>query len=167
LLHEKIDREREILKLTEAVKMLTKLLEQSATGARESDAEADGRHNARLLTSWRDVISHSPRGIACFDGTLLIRRTTASRVVRDEVPFTRRRRKSAMVTRGFTGRQSGSQLSDRIPRGQCVVDNFPVLTAGPTTRIEPADSIFTLKVGPRPVKAWNWLEWSGLRTCFQ
>ena len=41
LLHEKIDqlREREVVKLTEAVRMLTELLEQSASGARESDAE--------------------------------------------------------------------------------------------------------------------------------
>jgi hypothetical protein len=39
--------------------------------------KTDDRHNARLLTSWRDVISHSPRGIPCFDGTVLIRRTTA------------------------------------------------------------------------------------------
>ena len=41
LLHEKIDqlREREVLKLTEAVRMLTELLEQSASGARESDAD--------------------------------------------------------------------------------------------------------------------------------
>jgi len=41
LLHEKIDqlREREVLKLTEAVRMLTKLLQSSASGARESDAE--------------------------------------------------------------------------------------------------------------------------------
>jgi len=41
LLHEKIDhlREREVLKLTEAVKMLTELLERSASDARESDAE--------------------------------------------------------------------------------------------------------------------------------
>jgi uncharacterized membrane protein len=41
LLHEKIDqpREREVLKLTEAVRMLTELLEQSASGARESDVE--------------------------------------------------------------------------------------------------------------------------------
>ena len=41
LLHEKIDqlREREIFKLTEAVRTLTELLEQSASGARESDAE--------------------------------------------------------------------------------------------------------------------------------
>jgi uncharacterized membrane protein len=41
LLHEKIDqlREREGFKLTEAVRTLTELLEQSASGARESDAE--------------------------------------------------------------------------------------------------------------------------------
>src|SRR3954471_5881302 len=28
--------------------------------------KADGRHNARLSTSWRDVISDSPRGTPCF-----------------------------------------------------------------------------------------------------
>jgi uncharacterized membrane protein len=41
LLREKIDqlREREVLKLMEAVRMLTELLEQSASGASESDAE--------------------------------------------------------------------------------------------------------------------------------
>jgi hypothetical protein len=39
--------------------------------------KADGHYNERLSTSWRDVISHSPREIPCFDGTVLIRRTTA------------------------------------------------------------------------------------------
>jgi uncharacterized membrane protein/quercetin dioxygenase-like cupin family protein len=68
LLHEKIDqlREREVLKLTEAVRTLTELLERSASGARESDAEGGRLHNARLSTSWRDVISHSPPEIPCF-----------------------------------------------------------------------------------------------------
>ena len=42
------------------------------------------------------------------------------------------------------------------------VDNFPVLTAGPTPRIEPADWTFTLKVGPRPVKTWSWSEFNAL-----
>ena len=67
-----------------------------------------------------------------------------------------------MVTRGFTGRQSGSELSDRIPPGQHLVDNFPVLTAGPTPRIDPADWTFTLKVGAHPVKAWSWSEFNAL-----
>jgi uncharacterized membrane protein len=41
LLHEKIDqlREWEVLKLTEAVRVLTELQQRSASGARESDAE--------------------------------------------------------------------------------------------------------------------------------
>jgi hypothetical protein len=41
LLLETIDQppEREVLKLTEVVRMLTELLEQSASAARESDAE--------------------------------------------------------------------------------------------------------------------------------
>lgn len=43
LLHEKVDqlREREVLKLTEAVRMLTKLLEQSSSGTREFDADGE------------------------------------------------------------------------------------------------------------------------------
>jgi hypothetical protein len=79
LLHEKIDqlREREVLTLTEAVRMLTELLSSRRRVHTSPMRKADGRHNARLSTSWREVISYSPRGIPCFDGTVLIRRTTA------------------------------------------------------------------------------------------
>ena len=89
------------------------------------------------------------------DWTSALDRTPPRICQRNDAPFTRRRRKSAMVTRGFAGRQSGSELSDRNPPGQHLVDNFPVLTAGPTPRIEPADWTFTLKVGPHPIKAWK------------
>jgi len=43
LLHEKIAqlRDREVLKLTEAFRMLTELLGQSASGSRESDADGE------------------------------------------------------------------------------------------------------------------------------
>jgi hypothetical protein len=70
LLHEKIDqlREREVLKLTEAVGMLTELLQQSASDARESMRTTNGHHNARLLTSWHHAISDSPREISCLHG---------------------------------------------------------------------------------------------------
>jgi hypothetical protein len=51
--------------------------EQSASVHASPMRKADGRHNARLSTPWRDVISHSPREVPCFDGTVLIRRTTA------------------------------------------------------------------------------------------
>lgn len=66
-----------------------------------------------------------------------------------------------MVTRGFTGRGSGDQ-SDRIPPGQHLVEDFPVLSAGPTPRVEPSDWKFTVKIGPKPVKTWNWGEFNTL-----
>jgi len=67
-----------------------------------------------------------------------------------------------MVTRGFTGRRSQDGVSDRIPPGQHVVENFPVLSAGPTPQVELTSWKFTLKVGPRPVKSWTWTEFNGL-----
>jgi hypothetical protein len=50
-----------------------------------------------------------------------------------------------MVTRGFTGRNSGGDQPDRIPPGQHPVEHFPVLSEGPTPRVETADWRFTLK----------------------
>lgn len=67
-----------------------------------------------------------------------------------------------MVTRGFVGRQSGSDHADRIPPGQHLVEYFPVLTAGPTPQVELEDWQFTLKIGPRPVKVWSWAEFNAL-----
>jgi putative redox protein len=51
---------------------------------------------------------------------------------------------------------------DRIPPGQHLVEHFSVLTAGPTPRVETADWKFTLKIGPRPIKVWNWSEFNAL-----
>ena len=67
-----------------------------------------------------------------------------------------------MVTRGFTGRPQEPDKTSRIPPGQHLVDYFPVLSAGPTPRVEQASWSFTLKVGPRPVKKWNWAEFNAL-----
>jgi len=67
-----------------------------------------------------------------------------------------------MVTRGFTGRGSGGDHDGRIPPGQHLVENFPVLTAGPTPRIETSDWKFTVKIGPKPIKVWTWSEFNAL-----
>jgi DMSO/TMAO reductase YedYZ molybdopterin-dependent catalytic subunit len=66
------------------------------------------------------------------------------------------------TTRGFTGRPRATDLSSRIPPGQHLEEDFPVLSAGPTPRIRIADWTFTLKVGPRPVKSWSWTEFNAL-----
>jgi glycine betaine catabolism B len=67
-----------------------------------------------------------------------------------------------MVTRGFVGRQDSNDQRSRIPPGQHVVTDFPVLSAGPTPRIRTDDWTFTLKVGPRAVAKWNWAEFYAL-----
>jgi DMSO/TMAO reductase YedYZ molybdopterin-dependent catalytic subunit len=68
------------------------------------------------------------------------------------------------VTRGFTGRGSSADSSDRLPPGQHLVDNFPVLSAGPVPNIRTEDWRFTLKIGVKPVMKWTWAELATLPT---
>lgn len=67
-----------------------------------------------------------------------------------------------MVTRGFTGRTPQDGLADRVPPGQHLVDDFPVLSAGPTPRVALDKWSFVLKVGPKQVKTWTWDEFNAL-----
>jgi DMSO/TMAO reductase YedYZ molybdopterin-dependent catalytic subunit len=67
-----------------------------------------------------------------------------------------------MVTRGFTGRRPPKDTAGRIPPGQHLVDDFPVLSAGPTPHLDLDTWTFTLKVGPKPVMSWNWAEFNAL-----
>ena len=68
-----------------------------------------------------------------------------------------------MATRGFTGkRRAGAGEAGRLPPGQYLTDDFPVLSAGPTPRLEPAQWRFMLRVGPKPVKAWDWTQFNRL-----
>ena len=68
-----------------------------------------------------------------------------------------------MVTRGFVGRRQPPATAKRLPPGQHLVENFPVLTAGPTPRLRTETWSFTLKVGPRTVRTWTWAEINALR----
>jgi DMSO/TMAO reductase YedYZ molybdopterin-dependent catalytic subunit len=68
----------------------------------------------------------------------------------------------AMVTRGFGSRQPQGETSDRLPPGQYLTEDFPVLSAGPTPRVKTEDWNFTLKVGPKPVAKWTWDEFGRL-----
>lgn len=67
-----------------------------------------------------------------------------------------------MATRGFLGRRPASDHAERVPPGQSLTTDFPVLSAGPTPRVSLADWSFTLRVGPRPVKRWTWEEFNRL-----
>ena len=67
-----------------------------------------------------------------------------------------------MATRGFVGRRPSADVAQRLPPGQYKTDDFPVLSAGPTPRIDTAEWRFTLKVGPKPIKRWTLAEFAEL-----
>lgn len=67
-----------------------------------------------------------------------------------------------MTTRGFSGRRPTTEIAKRLPPGQHLVTDFPVLSAGPTQHVAHEAWSFTLKVGPQPVKTWDWNAFNAL-----
>jgi DMSO/TMAO reductase YedYZ molybdopterin-dependent catalytic subunit len=67
-----------------------------------------------------------------------------------------------MSTRGFSGRRPGADIAKRLPPGQYLTDDFPVLSLGPTPEVNMAAWQFTLFHGPRPLKRWTWEEFEAL-----
>jgi len=67
-----------------------------------------------------------------------------------------------MTTRGFIGRGRAEGSAGRVPPGQTVTEDFPVLSAGPTPQVRLEDWSFTLKVGPKPVASWTWAQFNAL-----
>jgi len=67
-----------------------------------------------------------------------------------------------LATRGFLGRRPPPGSGQRVPPGQSVTNDFPVLSAGPTPHVRTEDWRFTLKVGPKPVMSWSWDEFNAL-----
>jgi DMSO/TMAO reductase YedYZ molybdopterin-dependent catalytic subunit len=73
-----------------------------------------------------------------------------------------------MTTRGFMGRHREPGEAARLPPGQHLTHDFPVLSAGPTPRVRTDSWSFTLKDGPRPIAKWSWEEFNALpQTHFQ
>ena len=67
------------------------------------------------------------------------------------------------VTGGFGGRQPDSGApQDRVPPGQCVARDFPVLTAGPTQQTRLESWSIELHGGVDPLACWNWTEFEAL-----
>ena len=60
-----------------------------------------------------------------------------------------------IVTRGFRRRRAAD---DRLPPGQYLTDDFPVLSAGPTPRV-PLDAwAFTIRNENQDIEEWSWHE---------
>jgi DMSO/TMAO reductase YedYZ molybdopterin-dependent catalytic subunit len=62
----------------------------------------------------------------------------------------------AVVTRGFHGRRRES--GNRLPPGQFEVDDFPVLSAGPTPRVSIDQWQFTITTETGAKHTWTWPE---------
>ena len=67
------------------------------------------------------------------------------------------------ISRGFGGRRRvPEELADRVPPGQYVEPGFPVLTAGPTPRLEPEDWGFRIDGMVAEEQEWTWSEFAEL-----
>ena len=66
------------------------------------------------------------------------------------------------VSRGFKGRRQVEAAPDRVPPGQYVTDDFPVLSAGPTPLILPENWRFTLTTERGEERSWSWEDFGGL-----
>ena len=66
----------------------------------------------------------------------------------------------AIVTPGFRGRRR--EQSDRVPPGQYLVDDFPVLSAGPTPRVDTDTWRFSIVTETGAKHEWSWAEMMAL-----
>ncbi|WP_294181324.1 molybdopterin-dependent oxidoreductase [uncultured Schumannella sp.] len=62
----------------------------------------------------------------------------------------------SFITRGFTGR--GGDRDPRLPPGQTLVEDWPVLSAGATPQLETEDWTFTIADETGAKHVWNWDE---------
>jgi len=63
------------------------------------------------------------------------------------------------VSRGFRGRgRVSAEEEDRVPPGQHVTTDFPVLSAGPTPHTPLPEWTFSITQGGDTLKSWTWRE---------
>ena len=67
-----------------------------------------------------------------------------------------------LITRGFRGRPSADAVSGRVPPGQYVTGDFPVLSAGPTPNVQQDEWQFEITGQVDDRRAWTWQEFMAL-----
>ena len=68
----------------------------------------------------------------------------------------------SFISRGFKGRPRGEGPGKRLPPGQYVVDDFPVLSAGPTPHTALDLWTFTITGQVAESKSWTWEEFRAM-----
>ena len=68
-----------------------------------------------------------------------------------------------LFTRGFKGKaRNRGAAQDRVPPGQYVTEDFPVLSAGPTPRTSLEEWSFGLRQGGQTIAEWRWADFEKL-----
>jgi len=68
----------------------------------------------------------------------------------------------AQVSRGFRGKRVDQRDESRVPPGQYLVEDFPVLSAGPTPHTSLEEWTFSITGGAAESKTWSWAEFKAL-----
>ena len=68
----------------------------------------------------------------------------------------------SFISRGFKGRGRSEDAAGRLPPGQYLTDDFPVLSAGPTPRTALADWSFAVSGAVSAPRSWTWEEFRAL-----
>src|SRR5215469_2869242 len=59
-----------------------------------------------------------------------------------------------IVSRGFSGRRSSENA--KLPPGQYLTSDFPILSAGPTPHVSLDQWEFTIQDGTEVLRRWDW-----------
>jgi DMSO/TMAO reductase YedYZ molybdopterin-dependent catalytic subunit len=65
----------------------------------------------------------------------------------------------SIVSRGFSGRRSATDV--KLPPGQYLTTDFPVLSAGPTPNVSLDKWEFTIDEDGKVLKSWDWTSFLG------
>jgi DMSO/TMAO reductase YedYZ molybdopterin-dependent catalytic subunit len=68
----------------------------------------------------------------------------------------------SFVSRGFRGRRREDVPADRVPPGQYVTPDFPVLSAGPTPHTSLSEWSFAVVADGEQLRTWTWEEFRAL-----
>jgi DMSO/TMAO reductase YedYZ molybdopterin-dependent catalytic subunit len=66
------------------------------------------------------------------------------------------------ISRGFRSTRQEQASKNRLPPGQYVTTDFPVLSAGPTPQIKVVDWTFALQLNGSLLGKWSWEQFEAL-----
>jgi DMSO/TMAO reductase YedYZ molybdopterin-dependent catalytic subunit len=69
---------------------------------------------------------------------------------------------NAPISRGFRSTRQEQTQKNRVPPGQYVTTDFPVLSAGPTPQIKVENWTFALQLNGSLIGKWTWAEFKAL-----